>query len=349
MKVFISKFYSGIVRNSGLVVFLLLWELAPRLGWGDPQFLPPLSVVIKTVGQLWHEGALYTHLIVSLWRALLGVLLAITIALPLGFILEGWFPTVSKRLDPLFRLFSHINPFSLAPVFILLFGIGELEKLAIITLVALWPVLFHTTTGIRSVDPLLIKTAHSMNVSKTFLARKVLLPDALPTIITGLRVGTQMAVFMLVAAEMLGASAGLGWLVHNSAMQYQIPRMYAGGVFIILLGICMNKIILQIEKGSLFWKDSVEILDQASAKVAKPMNMLYAPLLISGIIGIIFLGGKEVSRVNLQGLHNQNSISHHNHSMDVPKKKEQTYQHPQNCNQLKDHSSPTQPHHHPTN
>jgi NitT/TauT family transport system permease protein len=341
MKTFFNNIGDGLIRSSGLVVFLVLWEIAPRLGWSDAQFLPPLSIVLKAVGQLWQDGVLYTHLMVSLWRALLGLLLSVAIALPLAFILEGWFPKTSRRLDPLFRLLSHINPFSLAPVFILFFGIGELEKLAIITLVALWPVLFHTITGIRTVDPLFIKTAHSLNVSKIILARDVLLPGALPTIITGLRVGTQMAVFMLVAAEMLGASAGLGWLVHNSAMMYQIPRMYAGGMFIIFIGICINKIILRIEKNSLFWKNSIAVLDQTDTKESKKISSFYVPVMTGVIAGIIFFGGQEVRRVNSQGLHRSNNVSHHNHSVDANKVKEieEIEQHPPNCNQLKDNSS----------
>lgn len=308
-----NKFREGIIRSSGLVAFLVLWEIAPRLGWADSQFLPPLSVVLKAAGVLWNDGFLYTHIIFSLWRVLLGMLLSVAIALPMGFILEGWFPKVSKRLDPLFRLLSHLNPFSLAPVFMLFFGIGELEKLAIITLVAVWPVLFHTITGIRTVDPLFIKTARSLNLSKMILARDVLLPSAMPTIITGLRVGTQMAVFMLIAAEMLGSSAGLGWLVHNSAMLYQIPRMYAGGLFIILLGICINQIILRIEKGSLFWQEPIELLGQTNRKAANSTSSLYVPILIGVLAGILFFGGQEVSRVNSQGLYNKDNMSHHNH------------------------------------
>jgi NitT/TauT family transport system permease protein len=315
MKMVFNKYRSGVIRSSGLVIFLVLWEIAPRLGWADSQFLPPLSTVLKAVGLLWTDGFLYTHIIVSLWRALLGMLLSVAIALPMGFILEGWFPKVSKQLDPLFRLLSHLNPFSLAPVFILFFGIGELEKLAIIALVAVWPVLFHTITGIRTVDPLFIKTARSLNVSKMILARDVLLPGALPTIITGLRVGTQMAVFMLIAAEMLGSSAGLGWLVHNSAMMSQIPRMYAGGLFIILLGICINQIILRIEKNSLFWKNSVEVLGQTNTKASNFASSLYVPIITGVIAGILFFGGQEVNRVNSQGLYNKDNMNHHNHSV----------------------------------
>lgn len=293
------------LRWSGLLMFLLLWEAVPRFGWADAQFLPPLTVVLQAIYRLGAEGSLYIHLMVSLWRVLLGLLLAITIALPLAFVLEVRFPAQAKQMDPLFRLLSHVNPFSLAPLFILLFGIGEAEKLAIITLVAIWPLLFHTITGIRAVDPVLVKTARSMKVSALFLVREVLFPAALPIIITGLRVGTQMAVFMLIAAEMLGAGAGLGWLVHNSAMLYQIPRMYAGGLLIILVGIFINKLILQFERDSLFWQEPVDVVTEKSVtKDSDRLSSILAPVLIGALAGILFFGSQEVIRVNSQGLRN---------------------------------------------
>ena len=303
---------NGLFRSSGIVLFLVLWEIAPRLGWVDAQFLPTLSTVLKTLVWLWTDDGLPIHIIVSLWRALFSLLLAAVVAVPLGFILESGFPQLNKRLDSFFRLMSHVNPFSLAPVFLLLFGIGETEKLAIITLVAFWPILFHTITGVRTIDPLLIKTAHSMKVTPWILASEVLLPAAFPTIITGLRVGAQIAMFMLIGAEMLGAQAGLGWLVHNSAMVFHIPRLYAGGVCIILLGILINQVLIKLEKDSGFWRASVEILDDKSIdKMTKEPNGFYVPVLIGVVAGILILGGNQVIQVNRLGLNGPISGNHY--------------------------------------
>ncbi|WP_094606706.1 hypothetical protein SPSIL_011240 [Sporomusa silvacetica DSM 10669] len=310
------------LRGSGLFLFLLLWEIAPRVGWADAQFLPPLSAVIAAGYKLWEQGLLYPQLIVSLWRASLGLLLALLVAVPTGAILTGWFPGVLKYLDPLFRLLSNVNPFSLAPMFMLFFGIGEAMKLMIIALVSLWPILFHTITGIRTVDPLLIKTARSMNVSNFVLMRDILLPGALPTIVTGIRISVQMAVFMLVAAEMLGAKAGLGWLVHASAMLSQVPRMYAGGAFIILLGIFINKVILHIEKTSFFWKETVGIFDAASpvnvkGKWSRLFNEYYVSIVVLLFAFIIAAGGHEVNRLNKERFIETTSpqINHEKHTM----------------------------------
>lgn len=254
------------------------------------------------------DGTLYTHSIISLWRAVAGLLLASIVAIPAAFLLESWYPEKVKTYNALFRLLSHINPFSLSPLFLVLFGIGEKAKLAIIVFVCFWPIFFHTLTAVRSVDPLLVKTARSLNVSGYTLAQEVLFPGALPTIITGIRVAAQMAVFMLVAAEMLGAQAGLGWLVHNSAMLFQIPRMYAGGLCIILIGIIINKAILSIEKHSLFWRESVALLDSQSSNLHPYSIARYTPVVAATVAAILWFGVQEMQWLDTQRRQHEDGI-----------------------------------------
>ena len=156
-----------------------------------------------------------------------------------------------------------------------------------------------------------------MNVSGFVYLRDILLPGALPTIVTGIRVGVQMAVFMLIAAEMLGAKAGLGWLVHASAMQYQLPRMYASGVFIILVGVFINQIILHLEQNSFFWKNPVAIFDSVlpaagGRQWSQIYRRCYAWAVIVLFAVVMVAGGREVNRLNTERLIQQNSpMQHH--------------------------------------
>ncbi|GBG57136.1 sulfonate ABC transporter permease [Sporomusaceae bacterium FL31] len=300
-----------VIQSAGIIALLCLWEIGPRLGWGDPQFLPPFSVILSECWKMFVDGSLYSHLVISLWRVVLGLLLAAVIALPAGFLLAGRFPAYIKKLNLLFRLLSHINPFSLSPLFLLLFGIGETAKLAIIVFVCVWPILFHTLTGVQNVDPMLIKTARSMKVTDYILAKEVLFPGALPTVITGLRIATQMAVFMLVAAEMLGAKAGLGWLIHNSAMLFAIPRLYAGGLFIILTGFLINKTIVRIEKNSMFWQQSVRLLDAEGDQLKTYAAKQYVPVLAVAMMAIIGLGGLELHNLDAQQAYRENNMNSH--------------------------------------
>jgi NitT/TauT family transport system permease protein len=169
--------------------------------------------------------------------------------------LGGWFKTIEELLDPLLQVLSQVNPFSIFPVFILLFGIGEVAKIAIIFWVCIWPILTNTISGVKSTDPLLVKSARSMGASKWVLFWKVVLPAASPALFAGIKMGAVISFFMLIAAEMIGASAGLGWLVLNSEVNYQISRLFAATVTIALLGLLVTNLLSRLEKRLISWRE----------------------------------------------------------------------------------------------
>lgn len=224
----------------GLAALLLLWEGAPRLGWVDAQFFPPPSAILGAARELAVKGELLVHIGASLERCFLGLFAAVVVAIPLGFLLGGWFPRLTAFLNPLLQLLGQINAFSLFPLFVLFFGIGELAKFSIIFWSCLWPILFTTITGVQGVSPLLVRVARSMGAGRLRIFGQVLLPGALPSIFTGIRLGAGVAFLMLIAAEMIGASSGLGWLVHNASVNYLIPRLYLAAVLIAVLGLLLN-------------------------------------------------------------------------------------------------------------
>ncbi|MBI1920998.1 MAG: ABC transporter permease [Geobacter sp.] len=243
----------------GLLTLAILWEVGPRRGWIDIQFFPPPSAIIAEGGKLAEKGELLVHIVASLERTFLGLGVAFAVGIPLGFILGGWFPRLTRFLQPLLRLFGQINAFSLFPLFVLFFGIGELAKFAIIFWSSLWPILFTTIAGVQEVDPLYVKVARSMGAGRLRLFARVLFPGALASIFTGIRLGTTMAFLMLIAAEMIGATAGLGWLVLNSSQNYVIPRLYLAAVIIAIIGTGMNFFLLTLEGWVIRWKETVEV------------------------------------------------------------------------------------------
>jgi NitT/TauT family transport system permease protein len=200
-------------------------------------------------------GKLQVHIFLSLKRAIMGFCFAALIAMPLGFLLGGWFKRFEEYLQPLLSVLSKINPFSMFPIFILLFGIGELTKVIIILWVCIWPMLFGTINGVRNIDPILVKAALAMGTSKIELFWKVVLPGAAPNIFAGLKQGSGTSFFMLIAAEMIGSTAGLGFLVLNSQINFQIPRLYVAVIIIAILGLGLNYLIEYIEKKVLHWKE----------------------------------------------------------------------------------------------
>ncbi len=231
-----------------------LWEVAPRLGWMDKQFFPPPSEVIRAAIPLIVSGELFMHIAASLARTLTGFVVAAAVAIPLGLLLAGRFPRLTHYLRGFISLLGQINAFSLFPLFVLFFGIGELAKFGILFWSCLWPVLACTITGVSKVDPIIIKGARALGCNQVTLLRDVLLPAALPAIFSGARVGATVGFLMLAAAEMIGAQTGLGWLIHNASMNYFIPRLYVAAVTIATLGIAIETGLLRLEKRVIRWR-----------------------------------------------------------------------------------------------
>lgn len=243
-----------IAANISIAAFFIIWEILVDTGILKDTFVAAPSMIAVTIVQLLETGTLLGHIGISLFRAIGGFILAAVIAVPLGFFLGGSFHIFRRAVTPLVRLLSAANPFALLPVFILLFGIGEISKIAIIFWVCLWPILLNTITGIQNVDRLLIKSARSMGMQGTALFFKVILPAAAAPIFHGLKMGCGTAFFMLIAAEMIGASTGLGWMVWNAQINYQIPKLFAVTFVISVLGLLLNYLFARIERNVLSWQ-----------------------------------------------------------------------------------------------
>ncbi|WP_166902321.1 ABC transporter permease [Mycobacterium sp. DL440] len=236
-----------------VAAFLALWEVAPRVGLVDKVFLPPFSEVISAWFTLLGNGQLAEHVSASLSRALIGLAIAIVISIPLG-VAIAWYRPVAEFLNPILELFRNTAALALLPVFILILGIGETSKVALVIYAASFPILLNTISGVRTVDPLLIKSARSLGLSPIRLFQKVILPAAVPTIFTGLRMAAASSILVLIAAEMVGAKAGLGYLITASQLNFQIPNMYAGIVTIALVGVTFNGIVVAIEGRLSGWR-----------------------------------------------------------------------------------------------
>ena len=241
-------------RSVVLLAFVGLWEVLPRTVV-EPGYLPPFSTVIKALGDLFASGEIWEHLAVSLSRSAKGFGLAVLVGVPLGLV-TGWFKTLEELVDPLIQTLRQTPVLALFPVFILFFGIGETSKVAIIFWGTVWPILLNTVSGVKEVDPLLIRSAQSMGVRRFDLFRKVIVPATLPAIITGVRLGATYSILMLVVAEYVGAKAGIGSLVINSQYAFLIPKMYAAIVVLALLGLSTNFLLVRLERRATRWKES---------------------------------------------------------------------------------------------
>ncbi|TXS47845.1 ABC transporter permease [Streptomyces sp. t39] len=240
-------------RSVAVLALLGLWEAAPRLGLVDATFLPPFSDVASAWWGLARDGLLAEHTWASLGRSLTGFGLAVAVAVPLG-LLIGWYRRLADLLGPLLEVFRNTAALALLPVFVLLLGIGETSKVSIVLYACTWPVLLNTISAVRSVDPTLLRLARSMDLPAHRIFQKVILPASVPSVFTGIRLAGAVAILVLVAAEMVGAKAGLGYLVNASQFNFAIPEMYAGIITISAIGVTFNQLLVALERRFTSWR-----------------------------------------------------------------------------------------------
>lgn len=300
------------LRFSGIIGIALLWEILPRCGIVDDQFFPPFSIVLGALGQLAASGVLFTSVMVSLWRSVTGLLIALAIGLPLGLFFGRTAEGIEESFNLLFRFLSQFNPFSLMPVFILFFGIGEAAKLAIVAWVCVWPVFFNTAAGARNIDPALIKTARAGGTPRFSLFCKVVVPASSLSIFTGLRLGLEMSFFMLLAAEMVGASFGIGWLLHNSGMNLRFERMYAAVFLAIFLGCSLTLVLKYIERRAFFWREEIKETKQGTSR--KPLTKIDLCLVCAITLFVFFAGFWQIGVARQK----QAEFNHTGHSEHMP-------------------------------
>jgi len=227
-KKLLKRVLSILYRISSVLLFLGIWELVST-------------------------GELFGHIAISLSRLALGFILGISIAIPMGLFI-GWFRGFERFIDPLMQTFRQTSTLALFPVFMLLFGIGETSKVAVIFWGVQWAVLLNTISGVKNIDPLLVKAARSMGVPAHTLFRKVIFPAALPSILTGIRLSATTSILVLIAAEMLGANSGLGYLIFFAEANFLVPKMYAAIITMSMLGLIVNYSLVALEKRVLHWK-----------------------------------------------------------------------------------------------
>ncbi|MDR3153951.1 MAG: ABC transporter permease [Deltaproteobacteria bacterium] len=223
-----------------IFVFLGGWELLSRTGALNQVFFPPFSTIVDTIWRMCLQGVMLTHVKVSLTRALTGFVIAAAVGVPLGLVLGFRHRGLQKTLDIPFEVLSQVNPFLLFHILILFLGIDEAPKITIVAWTCLWPILFSSMNGAASVNPILVKAGRAFGLKRLGLIRKVVLPASSALVFAGIRLSLGYSMFMLIAAEMMGASRGLGWLTLTSQETFQLNRMYASVVVIAFLGLILD-------------------------------------------------------------------------------------------------------------
>jgi NitT/TauT family transport system permease protein len=254
MKHFFTALKKTAYGSIAIILFFIFWEIGSGL---VPRGV--ISPPTKIVAALYRSATgdiLLSQTLISLQRIGMGFLLSIVVAIPTGFLLGTFFRPAEKLLLPFLRVCEKLNPFAIIPVFMILFGIGTAEKVAVVFWATQWPLLFNTLSGARSVDPQLVRSARSMGANRRTLFFKVIFPYTLPSIFTGLKIAAQISFFMIIASEVIGASTGLGWYYINATVVYNLPLMYGIVLYITVLAIIINRVFGRLEKHFLVWKEA---------------------------------------------------------------------------------------------
>jgi ABC-type nitrate/sulfonate/bicarbonate transport system permease component len=252
-----GKMSSWWLTSAVLVVAVLLWQAVSMAGIFPPFALPSPVAVWQAFTEIARNGyggqSLISDILISCFRIVIGFVGAIVIGVPIGLLMSRS-KVVFDIIDPLLQFVRPVPPLAYIPLLVVWFGIGELPK-AILILVGTIPVIIiGTMSGVKSTPALRISVARTLGASNAQIFRRVVLPSALPEIFTAMRVGIGVAWTCLVAAELIAASSGLGWLVQFAGQALQVGIVIVGIVIIGLIGYGMELAIRKIENLVVPWR-----------------------------------------------------------------------------------------------
>jgi len=239
----------------GLWSVLLLWQALAGLGIINSFLLPAPTDVVIALWKLAQDGTLFLHLAASLKRIVFGYLLACAIGLPLGF-LCGWSRTASELIRPIIEALRPVPPLAWVPIAILWFGLGDMSAYFLVFLGCVFPLFFGAYTAVRSIDRNQINAALCLGASRKLLFVDVLFPAALPIMMPNLRLALGIGWMCVVTAELIAAQTGLGYLIQQSRMLFQINNVVAGMVAIGIVGFIMSAAVEKIERHVNAWSPS---------------------------------------------------------------------------------------------
>jgi sulfonate transport system permease protein len=238
-------------------LILSLWEYAARSGWLSARVLPEPWAVVEAAWHLVRTGELWVNLKVSAWRAFAGLGIGGGLGLWLGLIV-GLSRPAEVALDTTLQMLRNIPPLAMIPLVILWFGIDEGAKLFLVALGVFFPIYLNTVHGIRSVDPALVEMARSYGLSGWRLYRDVILPGAMPSILVGLRYALGLMWVLLIVAETISASSGIGYMTMNAREFLQTDVVLVGILLYALLGKLADMAARGLERVCLRWHPSYQ-------------------------------------------------------------------------------------------
>lgn len=241
-----------------LVLILVGWELLGRYVLTDPLFFAPLSEVAAAAVRLWQSGELQTHIWVSFSELFEGVAVAIVFGIAIGVGIGT--SERAREYTEVYITALYATPLvAVTPLLILWLGIGIVSKAAVVFLTAVFPILINTASGIRATDAQLIEVAQSFCGTRAQIIAKVMLPSAVPFMLTGIRLGIGRGIVGVVVGELFGARAGLGYLIFTSGQTFDVPALFVGIITLAVMGVGLTFAAQLVERHALRWRRPVQV------------------------------------------------------------------------------------------
>jgi NitT/TauT family transport system permease protein len=229
-----------------LVVVLAAWELTGRYILTNQLFFVPVSRVIAALIDLAETGELERDFAASFIAIFYGMVLAVIVGIAFG-ILIGASRAVSDYTEPYLNALYSTPLVAIAPLLILWLGIGVASKIGVVFLISVFPIIISTASGVRDVDRNFIDVAKSFGATKSQIVWRVLVPAALPFVLTGVRLAIGRAIVGVVVGELFGANAGLGYLIYTSGQTFDVPNLFAGVVSLAFAGVALTWALQKLE------------------------------------------------------------------------------------------------------
>jgi NitT/TauT family transport system permease protein len=245
--------FNRIIAVATPILLLAAWEIAARAGAIDTRFFSSPSAIAEVFWAMARSGALWDHTEVSLVRVLIGFAIGTALGIVLGLAI-GLFPTVSALLEPLVNATFPIPKVGLLPLVIILFGLGEASKYAIIAIAVVYLVLINTTSGVRTIERIYLDVGRNYRAGKLMMFTDVALPGALPMIMAGMKISMGVSMILIVTAESLAAKSGIGYLIWTSWQVFEVEKMYVGLFVSAILGFGLAAMLDGLERVLVPWK-----------------------------------------------------------------------------------------------
>lgn len=239
-----DRFYRSLMT---WLLFMFLWEGSLYTGiFRSILLAPPTAIMSKTLYFL-EKGYLQMNIVSTLTRFIAGFAIAIVLAVPLG-IAFGLFKRLYDWTAPLLNFIRMIPPPAILPLAILLLGIGESPAVFVITLGCFFPIFINTVQGVKETETIHLEVVQTMGGDRIDLLRHVIIPSAIPTILTGIRIGFGIGWLVLVSAEVVAADSGLGFMIEGARNRLETPTVFVGMATICAIGLTMDIFLKKIEK-----------------------------------------------------------------------------------------------------